>query len=216
MKKVIIILSALSLVLAIPFTVGANPKKDYLECSSKVSKAIEDDDIDKAEDKLSDYMENYGESDASLLLDTKIKLANEDYEDAFVSLEQIKDKSSYNYYLLKMTALTQAGEDYRSELGDFCASSARANPDESDYQFTAGMSLMAVGDYDRSLYFFDRAADLTVYDGTADYFCGVLAYEMGDKDASLNYFINAKKKGVSEEIDNSIMKYADKEAGDEE
>lgn len=216
MKKIILILTAISLILAIPFSVGKDPKSSYDKATKKIVKSVEKDDYEKAEELVASINETENGNDATVILNAKLCLAKDDYSGAISLLNNLQNKKTAQYYSLMSKAYAMAGDDYKNNLTDLCVSFARENPSNAEYQFTAGMTLMSVSEWSRAIYFLEKASVLMPLDGTADYFCGVISYANDKKDLSCEYFTKAVNKGVSDEIRNNIKLYAEKEVSNEQ
>lgn len=209
-----------ALCLIIPISPTGYGWYDYSGMLESFGSAELSDKGDKAQKKLEQLKERYGETDDTLyvLALKAIERSAPDEAEAFAN--SFSDKTSENYYtVMEMVISTkhEFSDDLTDQLIELYEDAAEDNPDWQHANKSLGMLLLDKKEYEKATYYLLKSYEQAQEpDGELAYYLGVALMEQGRATEGLALFDQAVDLGVDDSSLADIAWYVEQAVSDTE
>ena len=169
-----------------------------------IQSLIAESETKQALEKLLALEETYGLTEEIILEKAHCYYEDSDFENAINIMAEYPHKRSKIYFYTMEAIYKDMEDDGKEALHDLYVEAATEWPSWLEMQYAAGLAKLDRAEYKAAQYYFQRTYYLDYENGMASYLLGVTSYHQGNYEECLQYYNQALKKGVSDEVKASI------------
>ena len=187
---------------------SGNSIRDYEDRLYTVQKLLMDGKLDKAVQELKTLEKQYGTDDNTQVLWALENLVKENFEEAYVYMNQVSDKQSQLYYaVMERICIQDPSDKSVGRIYEIYLEAAKQWPDWTHMQKYAGITYFEQNNYSGAQYYLSRAFAQDSTDYRVAYYLGAVAYYQGSVEQCRQYFNEAIKLGADDDTCAEILWY---------